>query len=250
MAAGSCGLPGQRLCPEPWRPPRLGYSRPEAWEGEAIAALGTIPDSLSPGCAGLHVVKEGDLAQALSVAQDLAAHLVPARAQEPERQLGRGVRHHFVSEVSPIATCPGSHRYVQPSVRAGCHVTGLLRRRQSCLICKGSDLNHATGWYGDARTSCGPVGFALPYPVPFASEPATGGLHRAIMFDTPFGPQSQSLSSTAYLRARESDRAIRPISVIFLLSRTHHRVRWRGTGPVRIVGANNGHGILVLAATE
>jgi hypothetical protein len=90
---------------------------------------GTIPESLALGCTGLLVVEEGDLAQTLSIAQDLAANLVAARAKELKRQRRGAVPRDIVSEVSPFATRPGSHQDGRPLARGGWHVTGFLRKR-------------------------------------------------------------------------------------------------------------------------
>jgi hypothetical protein len=51
-----------------------------------IVAPWTAPDSFAPGRACLLVVEEHELTKVLTVAHDLAAHPVPARAQEPARR--------------------------------------------------------------------------------------------------------------------------------------------------------------------
>jgi len=88
---------------------------------------GTIPESLAMGCAGFPIIEEGDLAQALSIAQDLAANLVAARAKELERQGGGAVPRNIVSGVSSFTTRPGSHQDGRPLARGGWHVTWYLQ---------------------------------------------------------------------------------------------------------------------------
>jgi hypothetical protein len=173
--------------------------------------MGTIPELLALGCAGLLVVEEGDLAQTLTIAQDLAANLVAARAQETERQRGGAIPRDIVSEVSLFATSPRSHQEGRPLARGGRYVTGFLWTRYPRSRCRSTCGNLTTG-KNDVRTPCAQGGLAVPNFVPLASEPAIGRLHRVIIFDIPFGPQSYSLSATAYRRTRESERAIRPIS--------------------------------------
>jgi hypothetical protein len=53
-----------------------------------IVAPWTLPDSFAPGRACFLVVEERELAKALTVGHDLAAHPIPARAQEPARRPG------------------------------------------------------------------------------------------------------------------------------------------------------------------